>query len=137
MGIIFAIAFIPMLIAAGVAIDLGRAYLVKTRLAHALDAAGLAVGSSDPASNLNAVLQNYFAANFPPDELGTPENLSMSIGGTTNPVYSLSATAKVETTFLKLILMDFIEVRAASKVLRVSSGGACILALNPTEPGAL
>jgi Flp pilus assembly protein TadG len=43
-AIIFALCAIPAVIAAGMAIDVGRAYMVKVRLGAALDAAALAVG---------------------------------------------------------------------------------------------
>ena len=42
-AVIFALCAIPIFIAAGMAIDVGRAYLVKVRLGAALDAAALAV----------------------------------------------------------------------------------------------
>ena len=44
-AIIFGLCAIPAVIAAGMAIDVGRAYMVKIRLGAALDAAALAVGS--------------------------------------------------------------------------------------------
>ncbi len=44
-AIIFALCAIPIFIAAGMAVDIGRAYAVKVRLGAALDAAALAVGS--------------------------------------------------------------------------------------------
>ena len=67
-AIIFALCAIPIFIAAGMAIDIGRAYAVKVRLGAALDAAALAVGSeagSQTAAQLTTDLQNYFAANYP------------------------------------------------------------------------
>src|SRR5580698_5972011 len=45
-SMIFALTLIPITIAAGAGIDLGRAMIVRTRLAEALDSAGLAVGGT-------------------------------------------------------------------------------------------
>src|ERR1700730_8456682 len=45
-AIIFGLAAIPVIIGGGMAIDTARAYVVKTRLGAALDAAALAVGSN-------------------------------------------------------------------------------------------
>ncbi len=47
--IMFGLAAIPLVIAVGMGIDIGRAYAVKVRLGTALDDAGLAVASTmDP-----------------------------------------------------------------------------------------
>ena len=72
-AVIFALCAIPIFIAAGMAIDIGRAYMVKVRLGAALDAAALAVGSecSQTAAQLATDLQNYFTANYPSTALGT------------------------------------------------------------------
>jgi Flp pilus assembly protein TadG len=43
-AIIFGLCAIPAIIAAGMAIDVGRIYMVKIRLGAALDAAALAKG---------------------------------------------------------------------------------------------
>ena len=68
-AIIFALCAIPAVIAAGMAIDVGRAYMVKIRLGTALDAAALAVGSetNQTQTQLTTALQNYFTANYPVD----------------------------------------------------------------------
>src|SRR5271169_3436812 len=72
-AIIFALCAIPIFIAAGMAIDIGRAYAVKVRLGAALDAAALAVGSegSQTAAQLTTDLNNYFTANYPSTALGS------------------------------------------------------------------
>jgi Flp pilus assembly protein TadG len=72
-AIIFALCAIPIFIAAGMAVDIGRAYAVKVRLGAALDAAALAVGSesNQTAAQLATDLQNYFTANYPSTALGT------------------------------------------------------------------
>ena len=55
-----ALAMIPILIGSGAAVDYSRAYMVKSRLSHALDQAGLAVGSSNPTADLDDVLINFY-----------------------------------------------------------------------------
>ena len=64
-AVIVALSLIPVLIASGAVIDLGRAYMVKSRLSSALDAAGLAVGSSVSNDDLPGVLTRFFNANYP------------------------------------------------------------------------
>src|SRR5580693_10726822 len=72
-AIMFGLCSIPAVIAAGMAIDVGRAYMVKIRLGAALDAAALAVGSetNQTPSQLTTTLRNYFTANYPATALGT------------------------------------------------------------------
>jgi Flp pilus assembly protein TadG len=65
-ALIFGLAAIPLIIAAGIAIDTGRAYMVKVRLGSALDAAALAVGSqsNETSAQLTTNLENYFYNNY-------------------------------------------------------------------------
>ena len=128
-GIVFALAAIPLVLATGAAIDFGRAYLVKTRLASALDAAGLAVGSSAADADLNAVLRNYFNANFPDSKLGSETALSMTNEG---GEITLSAAASVDTVFLRIISQNEITVSASAKIIRETKGLEVVLVLDNT-----
>ena len=126
---IFALALIPIVIGSGAAVDFSRAYMVKSRLSHAIDQAGLAVGSSNPSSDLNDVLNRYFAANYPTEKLGVPANPVMTIN---DGVIEISATADVETAFLKLIGMNSITVAANSQIVRETTGLEIVLVLDNT-----
>lgn len=128
-AIIAAIAMIPIIVGSGAAVDFGRAYMVKARLHHALDSAGLAVGSSDPNGDLAGVLTRYFDANYPAEKLGVPATPSMSIS---DGVIQLSASATVETTFLKLVGIDTLSVVAHSKIVRETKGLEIVLVLDNT-----
>ena len=80
-AIIFALALLPLLLAAGAAIDLGRAYMVKSRLGYAIDAAALAVGAATTTDEdeLEAIMLAFFDANYPAQELGVPATPVMVI----------------------------------------------------------
>jgi len=129
MAVIVALSLIPIIVGSGAAIDFGRAYMVKTRLSHALDSAGLAVGSSNPEGDLASVLTRYFDANYPAAKLGVPASPSMSIN---EGVIQLSATATVETTFLKMVGINTISVAASSKIIRETKGLEIVLVLDNT-----
>ena len=101
MAIILALAFIPILMGAGAALDFGRAYLVKARLSYALDTAGLAIGASKPSSNLQQILNNFFAANYSAEKVGVSATPSFTIDDGT---IKLAANARLNTTFLNLII---------------------------------
>src|SRR3546814_4405542 len=70
-AIYWTVAAVPVILAVGVAIDVSRAYFVRERLYFALDAAGLAVGSSEGTqaemrseehtSELQSLMRNSYA----------------------------------------------------------------------------
>jgi Flp pilus assembly protein TadG len=98
---------IPLVIAGGIATDVGRAYSVKVRLGAALDAAALSVGSetNQTATQMNADLQHYFFANYPATALGnsvavTPVPANADLTATT---VNYQAQATVPTVFMQLI----------------------------------
>jgi Flp pilus assembly protein TadG len=116
-AIIFGLAAIPVIIGGGMAIDTARAYVVKTRLGAALDAAALAVGSntSTDSTVLTTSLQNYFYNNYCKSvPSGTSvTQCSSTVLGETNvtvaPVGDISASvvtyqaqATVPMTFMQL-----------------------------------
>src|SRR5579864_6496717 len=65
-AVIFAIALVPVIVAAGMGLDYGRALVVRTRLAEALDAAALAVGGTKNLSQtqMQSLAESYFNANY-------------------------------------------------------------------------
>jgi Flp pilus assembly protein TadG len=118
-AIIFGLVAIPAVVAAGMAIDVGRTYLVKVRLGAALDAAALAVGSETnrTQTQLTTDLQHYFTANYPSTALGTsvsvtpvPANVDL-----TSAVINWQAQATVPMTFMQLVGVDSITVTVAAQ----------------------
>ncbi len=116
-GLIFALSLFPLALAVGLAIDVGRAHIVKQRLVRATDAAGLAVGaaldSSATDTEIQAVLDNFFDANFPDDSLGASASASYTYDGTT---YTITTQVQMETTFMQLVNIDSLAVSASSKI---------------------
>ena len=129
-AVIFALAAIPIVMSIAAAIDFGRAYVVKTELGEALDKAALAVGVSRNATDeqIEAIFQGYFDANFPQD-LGSVVSLSKE---QTESTITLTATASVETAFLKVINVDTIEVSGTSTVVIETTGLEVALVLDNT-----
>jgi Flp pilus assembly protein TadG len=105
---------LPVLLAfAGLSIDLGNAYVTKTTLSKAVDAAALAA-----MKNLNlgsrqalASAQNAFNANYGPTP--PPVNIVYSKDASNNMLVTVSATTTVGTFFLNVL--------SGSKTLGVSS----------------
>src|SRR5271166_1563889 len=123
-AIMFGLCAIPAVIAAGMAIDVGRAYMVKIRLGAALDAAALAVGSetNQTQTQLTSDLQNYFTANYPSSALGTnvtvtpvPANADLTASTVT-----FQAQATVPMTFMQLVGVSSINVTVTAQTQKAS-----------------
>lgn len=129
-AIYFVLTLIPLMVAVGAAVDISRAYLVKQRLCYALDAAGLAVGSSNGTTEqLNQVLQSYFTANYPAAELGVP---STPILVQNANILSVSADATVDTTLMKVVGVGSTTVSCSAEITRSSSSLEVALVLDVT-----
>jgi Flp pilus assembly protein TadG len=115
---------IPLVIAGGIATDVGRAYLVKVRLGAALDAAALAVGSetNQTAAQMSTDLQNYFTANYPSTALGnnvtvTPVPAGADLSATT---VNYQAQATVPMLFMPLIGINSITVSVTAQTKKTT-----------------
>jgi len=129
-AMMFAMMMIPLTISAGMAVDLGRAQIVKARLGYALDAAGLAVGSSAGDENeLNAVLTDFFNANYPAAELGVPATPTMEI---VDSEIHLAATAELDTFLMGMVGIHQIEVAVSSTIVRETKGLDVVMVLDNT-----
>ena len=129
-AVTYALLAVPMTTALGLALDVGMAYHVRTRLEHALDATALAVGGS--IGNRAQLLdrgQRFFDANFPAEKFGQARNFTLSI---TDDVISVSGEATSETFFLKLANVNTIDVSAAAEVTRSIRGLEVALVLDNT-----
>lgn len=118
-AMITGLAAIPLVVAAGVAVDATRAYIVKMQLGSALDAAVLAVGSTVSNNNatLGTQLQNYFNANFPVTSLVSNVTLSTvpANADLTQPTITAKATATVPMTFMQIVGMPNLTVSVTSQ----------------------
>jgi Flp pilus assembly protein TadG len=115
---------IPLVIAGGIATDVGRAYVVKVRLGAALDAAALAVGSqtNHTATQLADDLQHYFTANYPSTALGTsvtvaPVPSTADLAATT---VNYRAQATVPMLFMPLIGINDINVSVTAQTKKTT-----------------
>ncbi len=129
-AVIFALTAIPMILAAGFAVDLGQVFLVRTNLTRALDAATLAVAASTDTSSttLNTRLAKSFAANYTLSSVATPTTPTMVIN---NNVVTSSVSATVPMSLMAM-LVPSITVSVTSVINKNTSGVELILALDTT-----
>lgn len=118
---VIALPFILLVV--GLSVDVGRAYIVKSKLFAAVDAASIAaaraVANGEDAGR--AAAQKYFSANFPADFYSaTPSfggaNFSHDDFG--NISIDISATAQVPTIFLPLIGLDSFSPGVSAQSIR-------------------
>ncbi len=130
-AVMFGLSIIPIIAAGGTALDFSRAMAVKSRLSNALDASGLAVGASVGTSQAQMldIATKYFNANYPEDEIGATSNLTLSAVG---DQITISASARVETTLLGLVGIEYIDVATSSTIVRESKGLEVVLVADNT-----
>jgi hypothetical protein len=106
--------------------------VVKMRLSEALDAAGLAVGGTVGLSEaeMTAKAQKFFYANYPDSELGTVTALNVSAAG--DHLVNVSGSARIETAFMGLFGIYYLDVSVNVEVTRESKGLEIALALDNT-----
>ena len=118
-AMMFGLCAIPAVIAAGMAIDVGQAYMVKVRLGAALDAAALAVGSetNQTPTQLTTALQSYFTANYPSTALGTSVTITPvpADADLTASTVNFQAQATVPMTFMQLVGVNNITVSVTAQ----------------------
>ncbi|MEQ1866651.1 MAG: pilus assembly protein [Alphaproteobacteria bacterium] len=133
-AMIYGLAMMPTIAAVGSAVDLTRAMVVKMRLGEALDAAGLAVGGTIGMSNseMTAKAQQFFYANYPDSELGTVTSLTVSSSGYNNNLVTVAGTARVDTAFMGIFGVNYLDIGVNVQVTRESKGLEIALALDNT-----
>jgi Flp pilus assembly protein TadG len=116
-AMIFALASVSLVSAGGAGIDLSRVVDAKSRLAEALDAAALAVGTTHGLTNdqLRTMAQQYFDANYPVNALGTHNPVNVAVEGQT---ITLSVTGTVPTTLLQILHINDFDLAVTNRVVK-------------------
>jgi Flp pilus assembly protein TadG len=130
-AMIFGISLFPLVTAAGAAVDVSRALVVRSRLSQALDSAGLAVGGTIGLNQeqTEQLAQDYFDANYPAGELGVPGALSVIQTGN---VVRLAASAEVNTLLMAIVGIETMSVGAVAEITRESKGLEVAMVLDNT-----
>lgn len=117
-AVFLATAIVPLVGSLGLAIDTTRGYLVKSRLSQALDAAALAGGRVIFSADRDADIRMYFDANFPPGYMGTTVTGPTIAVDAESEKVTLAASARLNTTFLRVLGIETMNVRAETEVTR-------------------
>lgn len=129
-AIVFVMALPVIIAAAGMSVDLAQAYNVKNRLANALDKAALAAGStSGTAAEIEDRVRKFMAANYQDPKIGTVTNINVTL---VDNLVTVSASSRVQTTFMSALGQEYLDVDAESVVRREMAGVEVVLVLDVT-----
>ena len=130
-AILFGLSIIPMVLGVGVAVDYGRALIVRERMANAADAAALAIGSWTGLNEaqLKTKAQQYFNANYPANSLGTVGTLNVKFQGDDILV---NVSGSVPTTFMRLANVNSVDVGASAVITKKQRNIELALVLDTT-----
>lgn len=114
-AVLFGLALLPIALGIGVAIDYGRALIVRERMASAADAAALAIGSWTglTEAELKLKAQQYFDANYPATTLGSVGALNVTFVG--NDIH-VDVSGEVPTTFMRLANVSAVDVGSSAVI---------------------
>src|SRR5687767_2585854 len=117
-----------MLLFTGLAVDSGRAYVVKAQLSKAVDGAALGAARNLNSGNPRGEAERIFRANFPIGYMGTSSVTDptaepgffdlQTITATGVNIVTVRATAVVPTTFMRLANFTEVTVRSEGEAQR-------------------
>ena len=126
-----AAAIIPLVAFIGMGTDAARGYLVKARLSQALDAAGLAGAQhATNATLLQEDIQMFFNSNYPAGFMGSTITGPTYTFDSVNDKLVVTATAKVPTTFMRVLGYEDVTVSASTEVTRKTQYLDVVLAMD-------
>lgn len=132
---VVAVAFglmIPVIIGAtGVSVDMAQGYLVKSRLAAAIDAASLAAAASgsDDEGEIEAIVNDFIDANYPDGRIGEITSIDVSLNG---DEVEVTASARLNTSFMRVFGYQNMDVEATTIVQREVRGLEVVMVLDNT-----
>lgn len=123
---------VPVVVASvGVSVDMAQSYLVKSRLSSALDAAALAAAgsASEDENEIQEVVERFLEANYPDGRIGETTSVTVSLDG---GELTVEATARLDTSFMKIFGKDTVDVSTETVVQREVRGLEVVLVLDNT-----
>lgn len=131
-AVLYALVLIPIFGFLGLSVDLGQVYYVHSVISGAVDAAALAgAKAGGNSANMTQQATAIFNANIPPKFIGTISGPQVTISSN-NQIVKVSATAQVNTVFVKLFGYNALSASATAQSQATSTGAEIVLALDNT-----
>jgi Flp pilus assembly protein TadG len=131
-AMILGLAIIPLFAIIGLSIDTCRAYMTKSRLSAAVDAAALAGGRVFTSDNRDQDVQMYFDANFPDGFMGSEIEPLVITPDDINRKLTVAARVTIPTTFMRVLGEESITIAANAEVTIQSQNVEVSLVLDIT-----
>ncbi len=128
--VFLAFAIVPLVGFIGIATDTARGYLVKSRLSSALDAAGLAGGKVFFSETRDDDIRMFFDANYPQGFMSSEVSGPDIVADGAAEKLTLSATATVPTSFMRIFGFEEMTVYAEAEVTRKMKALDVVLAID-------
>ena len=117
----------------GIGVDLGRAYLYRSKLSGALDAAALAGSKAFHSPTRDAEIQAFFNSNFKSDFMeGTVKPLVITEVDTVTKTLDVSTSADLDTVFMRIFGFDDISIGASAETTSKQTGLQLVMVLDNT-----
>lgn len=127
-----AAAAIPLVAFTGLAVDSARGYLVKSRLAYALDAAALAGARRINEADFQATVDRFFETNFPTGYMGSTGVSLTTATDADNTQVTLTASVDIDLSLMQVVGLDKMTVGGTTVVRRENRGLEIAIALDTT-----
>lgn len=116
-----AVASLPLILAAGVAVDYTRYLSAEKHLQDVADAAALAIAASDEKdeSKLRALAASFVSGNYSDSRIHELSVASLDLG---EDQVDLAVQGRLPTTFMGIVHYDWLDVRASSLAVRAVTG---------------
>ncbi|GBD42885.1 hypothetical protein HRbin40_00345 [bacterium HR40] len=129
---IVAFALLPLLLTAGLALDAGRYWLARSRLAEAADAAALAAGARLGTSEFAPTVERLLRTNFADGFLGVElDRVEVSYDEASGRI-TVEAQARLPTTLMRLARIDSVPLAVRTVVARAAQPMELALVLDVT-----
>ena len=130
-AIIFAAAMVPIVMAAGMAVDLARTLVVRQQLGQALDAVALSIGGRPGLTDQERedLAEEFFKANYPDFDMGQITDFTIVANELT---VEASGTAELDTTIMRIFGFDTLSVTQSVEVTRELGGLEVVMVLDNT-----
>lgn len=121
-AMMFTVAALPLVLAAGAAVDYGNAMAVQARLQVATDAAALAAGreANLPPADLERIANDYFKSNFAAPANAEQPSLTLGVGE--DGRLNINSQVKVKNYLIAVAGFAKTTVTASSQVSKDGSG---------------
>jgi Flp pilus assembly protein TadG len=125
------LSIIPIMLAAGVAIDTSRVNFAHQKLAAGLDAGALAAAAmaNKSEADMQTEAKKYLDSNFLNNDTITIQNFKLTNGLTT---VVFEATARVPTTIMRISGTNYVDVKLSSEVTKSGQSVEVALLLDNT-----